>query len=62
MYNMRFVFLAWGLMDKKAMFSETQGKQFPGEKCVSNCGAILETSDKPSTPLTDVWGGGYSGL
>ena len=49
-------------MDKKAMFSETQGKQFPGEKCVSNCGAILETSDKPSTPLTDVWGGGYSGL
>ena len=40
------------------MFSESVGQTVLGEKCVSNCGAILETSDKESTLLTDVWGGG----
>ena len=45
------------------MFSESVGQTVRVEKCVSNCGAILETSDKASTLLTDVWGveggGGY---
>ena len=38
------------------MFSESVGQTVRVEKCVSNCGAILETSDKASTLLTDVWG------
>ena len=49
---------------KRQCFESLLCKHFPGEKCLSNCAAILETSDKAaSTLLTDVWpGGGYSRL
>ena len=40
---------------KRQCFGSLLCKHFPGEKCLSNCAAILETSDKAaSTLLTDV--------